>query len=312
MLLEYIFTEKQTNIYNFIKKYKNKTFILKNDSMEFEVKLSKIKSLIDSKLDYYIINTIENGFDIEHVKYVFRIDFFYKKPSFENVYIYNISKSTKYSGSDVTIFVIDFLKSFIQVKYIYLHDATKVSCKDSNDKFDLSLYKLLTSNIGFYQKLGFKLIIEDNKKDITKTLVKLAKKVGNYKIKNILQNLKDIINLVEKYTNKIQVSYIEKYDKIIIEKKLEDYKNFIYNIGYLYFTMISYKNYTFQKYILTLNNKKCFILSQLFEILNYISYFEFSYEKEKIKSPFFLDYIKLVIYRTHYQWKGIFMKSLIK
>ena len=103
-----------------------------------------------------------------------------------------------------------------------------------------------------------------------------------------------------------------KYDKIIIEKKLEDYKNFIYNIGYLYFIMISYKNYTFQKYILTLNNKKCFILSQLFEILNYISYFEFSYEKEKIKSPFFLDYIKLVIYRTHYQWKGIFMKHIKK
>jgi hypothetical protein len=312
MLLEYIFTEKQTNIYNFIKKYKNKTFILKNDSMEFEVKLHKIKSLINSKLDYYIINTIENGFDIEHIKHVFRIDFFYKKPSFENVYIYNISKSIKYSGSNVVNFVIDFLKSFIQVKYIYLYDDTKVNCKDSNDKFDLSLYKLLTSNIGFYQKLGFKLIIENNKKDITKTMIQLAKKVGNYKIKNILQNLKDIINLVEKYTNKIQVSYIEKYDKIIIEKKLEDYKNFIYNIGYLYFIMISYKNYTFQKYILTLNNKKCFILSQLFEILNYILYFEFSYEKEKIKSPFFLDYIKLVIYRTHYQWKGIFMKSLIK
>ena len=35
MLLEYIFTEKQTNIHNFIKKYKNKTFTLKNDSMEF-------------------------------------------------------------------------------------------------------------------------------------------------------------------------------------------------------------------------------------------------------------------------------------
>jgi hypothetical protein len=150
----------------------------------------------------------------------------------------------------------------------------------------------------------------------------------------ILQNLKDIIKLVEKYTNKIQVTYIEKYDKIIIKKNLEDYKNFIYNIGYLYCTikkcyaflnsrnnktkgfiictMISYKNYTFEKYIIEINNKKCFMLSQLFEILNNILYFEFSYEKEKIKSSFFLDYIKLAIYRNHYEWKGIFMKSLIK
>ena len=39
--------------------------------IKFVVKLSKIKALIDSKLDYYIINTIENGIDIEHVKYVF-------------------------------------------------------------------------------------------------------------------------------------------------------------------------------------------------------------------------------------------------
>ena len=75
------------------------------------------------------------------------------------------------------------MKSFIQLKYIYLHDATKVSCKDSNDKFDLSLYKLLTSYIGFYQKLGFKLIIEDNKKDITiLILLVLRCKTNNIKI----------------------------------------------------------------------------------------------------------------------------------
>lgn len=304
---EYIFTKKKTNIHDFIKKFKNKTFLLKNNLMEFEVKLSKIKSFINSKLNYYAINTIENGIDI---KYVFLIEFFYKNPSFENIYIANISISEKYSGSDVINFVIDFLKAFIQVKKIYLKDGTIVNCRDSNDKFDLSLYKLLTSYTGFYQKFGFKLIIEDNRKDITKKMVNLAKKVSNYKIKNILHNLKDIINFVEKYTNKIQVKYIDKYDKIIMQKKLEDYNKFIYNIGYLYFTMISYKNYTFKKYIIKLNNKKCFILSQLFEILKNNLYFEFEYEKEKIKSLFFLDFIKLSIYRNQYEHKGIFVKKL--
>jgi hypothetical protein len=92
---EYIFTKKKTNIHDFIKKFKNKTFLLKNNLMEFEVKLSKIKSFINSKLNYYAINTIENGIDI---KYVFLIEFFYKNPSFENIYIANISKSENILG----------------------------------------------------------------------------------------------------------------------------------------------------------------------------------------------------------------------
>ena len=50
---EYIFTKKKKNIHDFIKNFKNKTFLLKNNSIEFEVKLSKIKSVINSKLDYY-------------------------------------------------------------------------------------------------------------------------------------------------------------------------------------------------------------------------------------------------------------------
>lgn len=78
MKTEYIFTKKKTNIHNFIKKYKNKTFILKNNSMEFEVKLIKTKSSINSKLDYYSLNTIENSQTIG-LKYIFAINFFYKK-----------------------------------------------------------------------------------------------------------------------------------------------------------------------------------------------------------------------------------------
>ena len=105
MTIEYIIPKKKTDIHNFIKKYKNKTFLLKNDSMEFEVKLEKKKSFVNSKLGFYIITTNE-----------FIIDFFYKKPSFENVYINSISKSDKYSGTDVVKFVIEFLKSFTPLK----------------------------------------------------------------------------------------------------------------------------------------------------------------------------------------------------
>ena len=309
MKIEYIIPKNKTNIHDFIKKYKNKTFTIKNDKMkmEIEVTLNKIKSAINSKLDFYSITTTEKGTDIE---YVFDIAFLYKKPSYENVFIKNISKSEKYSGSNIVNFVIDFLSSFKQVKQIYLVDGAEVSCKNSDDKFDLSMYKLLTSYYGFYQKFGFRLIIENGEEDITKIMVSLAKKVSNYKVKDILENFKEIIRFVEKYKQKIIVKYIQKWNKIINEKTLDNLKNFMYNIGYLCFIMLPYKNYTFGKYLEKINNKKCFILSQLFETLSNIDYFQFAYNKQKIISQFLLDYIKLSIYRSNYEFKGFFMKKI--
>ena len=45
MKIEYIIPKNKTNIHDFIKKYKNKIFTIKNDKMkmEIEVKLKKIK-----------------------------------------------------------------------------------------------------------------------------------------------------------------------------------------------------------------------------------------------------------------------------
>jgi hypothetical protein len=310
MKIEYIIPKNKTNIHDFIKKYKNKIFIIKNDKMkmEIEVKLKKIKSAINSKLDFYSIITTEKA--SVGVEYIFAIAFLYKTPSYENVFIKNISKSEKYSGSNIVNFVIDFLSSFKQVKKIYLHDGTDVSCKNSNHRFDLSMYKLLTSYYGFYQKFGFRLIVENSEEDITKKMVSLSKKVSKYKIKDILENFREIIRFVEKYKNKTKIKYIEKWDKTINEKPLDHLKELMYNIGYLCFTMIPYKNYTFRKFIEKINIKKCFILSHLFEILSNINYFEFSYNKEKIISKFLLDYIKFSIYRNDYQFYGIFMKKI--
>ena len=310
MTIEYIIPKNKTNIHEFIKKYKNKTFIIKNDKMkmEIEVKLNKIKSAINSKLDFYSIITTEKG-SVE-VAYVFAIAFLYKTPSYENVFIKNISKSEKYSGSNIVNFVIDFIGSFKQVKKAYVKDGSQVSCKNSDDRIDLSMYKLLTSYNGFYQKLGFRLVIEDGEEDITKKMISLAKKVSNYKVKDILENFKKIIRFVEKYKQKIIVKYIGKYEKILYEKPLDNLKDFIYDFGFLCFNMLPYKNYTFGKYLEKINSKKCFILSKLFEILSNNDYFQFAYNKQKIISQFLLDYIKLSIYRNNYQWKGFFMKKI--
>lgn len=277
--------------------------------MEFEVNLIKTKSSINSKLDYYSLNTIENSQAI-YIQYIFAIHFFYKKPSFENVYIAEISKSKKYSGSDVVNFVIDFLKSFKQVKKAYLNDGAEVSCKNTDDLIDLSLYKLITSYNGFYQKFGFRLVIKNDEKNITNIMVNLAKKVSNYKVKDILQNFMEIIEFVEKYKKNVQVLQIIPWYKILKETTLKDLKKFMYDIGYLYFAMMPYKKYTFGQFIEKINNKMCFMLSQLFDSLNNIIYVEFRYDKKKIISHFLLDYHNLIIYRTNFGWQAMYMKKI--
>ena len=77
---------------------------------------------------------------------------------------------------------------------------------------------------------------------------------------------------------------VVRYDKLILEKQLDNLSKFMYDIGYLYFIMLPY--YTFGKYIEKINSKKCFMLFQLFETLSNIDYLEFSYNKEKIISKF--------------------------
>jgi hypothetical protein len=301
MKIEYIIPKNKTNIHDFIKKYKNKTFLIKNNKTEFEVKLEKTKAVfIESKLDYYTVNCLTGEF---------RIDFLNKNmPSFKNVYIASIAKSDKHPGSQVVKFVIEFLKSFKQVKKAYLIDAATVNCKNSDDRISLSLYKLITSYVGFYQKYGFRLVIDYGKEqDITNNMVRLAKKVSNYKVKDILKNFKEIIKFVEKYKQKIQVKSKYNFNEFTSINNLGE---FIYNIGYLYFTMTPYKKYTFGKFIEKLNDKKCFMLSQLLYSLNNIQYIEFKYKNKKIISNFLVDYFKLFIYTNNFNWNGKFMKKI--
>jgi hypothetical protein len=303
MKIEYIIpkTKKKNNIHEFIKKFRNKTFLLKNDKIQFQVKLEKNRlNFIKSKLDYYSIFSLSGEF---------RINFSYNnKPSFQNVYIANINKSEKYSGSQVLIFIILFLKSFKIIKKTYLIDAASVNCKNSDDRFSLSLYKLITSYVGFYQKFGFRLVIDYGKEeDVTNKMVLLAKKVANYKVKDILKNFKEIINFIEKYKQNVEVKTKYNYNDYT---SINSLGAFMASIGYLYFTMAPYKKYKFGKFIEKLNDKKCFMLSQLFYSLNNNQYIEFKYKKKIIIPYFLVDYYKLTIYMDNFNWQGKFMKKI--
>ena len=84
----------------------------------------------------------------------------------------------------------------------------------------------------------------------------------------------------------------------------------MHNFGFLYFTMAPYKKYTFGKFIEKLNDKKCFMLSQFFDILYNFKYIEFKYKNKKIIPKFLVDYCKLFIYKNGFNWNGEYMKKI--
>jgi broad specificity phosphatase PhoE len=90
--------------------------------------------------------------------YVFCIHFIDIKNMIKNneSYIANIHKSEKASGSDVVKFVLK-LNEKLGVTKTYLHDGAQIDCK--NNKYYLSLIKLLEKKETFYMKFGFKPII---------------------------------------------------------------------------------------------------------------------------------------------------------
>lgn len=275
------------------------------------VKLYKIKSIISSKLEYYVLQTIEETGD-DRVKYIFKISFYdkiNKERSYKNIYIDNISKNNQYSGTDVVNFIIKFLQSLKQIQNIYLHDGTYVNCKDSNNEIDLSLYKLLTSNQSYYQKFGFRLVSEKGEY-INKDLINIAKKVSKYKVNNILHNFNRIIKFIEKYKTNIHIKVVN--DNIIENRYNFNISNFILYIGYLYFALSPYKNYTFGECIKKMNDKKCFMLAKVFDIFRfeYLDIIEFKHDKNIIKSPFLYDFNILLIYRRNYNWTGMYMKKI--
>lgn len=269
-MIEYEIGGKREDVKDFIGKYFRKTFLIKKGDIELEVNLTKSKSVIKPKLDYYILKTIEqstSGF----VEYIFKICFYdpiSKIPSFESVYINNISKSEKYSGSEIVNFVLDFLKSLKQVKNVYLYDGTEVHCKNSYDILDLSLYKLITSYSTFYQKFGFKLYTKKGD-NIDKDMIELARKVSKYNVGKIFKDIEKIIKFIEKYRGDIMIKKVNLYDKLLEDIRISNYQDLLKKLVYLSYILEPYSRESFGNFLGILNDRECYKLSQFFDLFKY-------------------------------------------
>ena len=137
-----------------------------------------------------------------------------------NCYISSINEDNIISLKDMIKIIILFCKK-LNVENIYLSDSESYMCISESDRselLDISLYRLLTSDICIYEKLGFKidksnildhLYISDlsNLSDYETILRKSLKNVYNMKIADMLDKYQQLLNILRAV--KKANSYIE-------------------------------------------------------------------------------------------------------
>jgi hypothetical protein len=295
---------------NFIKKYKNKKLIIKDNHLEIKCKITTSNILFNNK-KYYILTT-----DYDTLNPIFSI-YFYDiinlEPSFENIYIDYISKKENIiSGSDSVNLVIKICKKISNIKKLFLVDYATINCKKSNEQISLSLYKFITKKYTFYNKFGFKLYY--NNKFMQSKLLKYSKIIGDYKVKNIIEEINNIVNFIENdYTNTIQYYFVDKFRKIIYNEYIlsyDDKKYIIEKYNLLLHIFKKYKNYTFKNMINILIDKECYKLYLINNTLNDKTWFRFYNDNNNIISNFIYYFIELNILLNNYEHRGYYVKNL--
>lgn len=176
--------------YNFEIKFKNKVIY-----MIINIKKNQLKSNItynfvtidkneESKNWYNADDRNENDSTLPGLFITF-LDKDYDK---NDAYIHFIAKNEKQnieSGTNAIQLAIRLCK-YLNVRYAYLEDDSKIKCEMPRD-LSLTLFKLLTTGNTWYEKHGFKF-------DVKKyNHIKLAiKKVQNIKIIDVIKTVKNI------------------------------------------------------------------------------------------------------------------------
>lgn len=284
-----------------------KTFLEKNKNKTIKVnsipsKIEYIKSKIDNKFNYYTIHSIEKGISDDYYPYFYKIDFkdaLTWKPSYSSVYISLITKSKEYSGTKVMNIVLDFLKQFKEIKEITITDGAEVNC--DKYKIDLSLYKLLTTNSTFYGKFGFKLVTSNRNIIVDEKMIKLSKKLKNYKIEKIINELEKITENTKKIQNIKFVGY-NFTERKVKDKDISDYVKIIKKIIKI---LHKYKNNKLGNTLELLQNKNCKELSFLLKNICNLPY-----KFNSIHSKFLEDFLTLNYLRWNYNWNGMYHITL--
>lgn len=216
----------QDNLTDLVKRYgrvfhiKYKTHLIPVELYKFQYKTSKKSKFFrlkfkQSKKKTYLNPFLVNFNSIDNSKYN------------QDCYIAEIHKTDKLSGTLILHFLLDLLNK-LNIRNVSIVDNTQVNC--DKDNMDLSLNKLLTHGISFYERFGFKFSIFkdenykrlfDNDENLRKILKEEIIKFKKIKISKIKILLNKIISLL---TEIIEKNDFDKVDII--------YYNFMDNFKY--------------------------------------------------------------------------------
>lgn len=169
----------QKNI-NIIKQKFGKTFIIKDGDIKLPSLIYTVTNKYNKNFTYYALIYDDPKIDRTSWLLPFKIDFIdnskvlqiynsddthqnsdnINKAKNNNCYIANIHKTDTVSGTNMVTALLKLLK-MINAENVELHDGTRVTCPTAGEhnEIDLSFFKLLERGITFYQKFGFKFVL---------------------------------------------------------------------------------------------------------------------------------------------------------
>jgi len=308
--------EKKQISLSFLKKNIGKTLLITYNKIALVFTLKYVNFFIEKNIQEPILALTSEEKERLYVIRILFVDFLNnpKKNQPNSIYIASISKKDGLiSGTESVEFAIKIGQRIKGVEKLALHDGATIDC-DIEEKFDLSLYRLLVKDETFYNKFGFKLWYFDKYQQ--KSLEKYGRIISSYKVINIIKEFEFINKLIMgNSVDKIKYQYVSFSDFIIDDSNnntVEYAWRFISNNLIIIEILKKFKKYTFGKTVSILNEKDCVTLSILFKNFDDQNFYipSLVIKGEKYLFKFKAKLLKLLLLRKNFGWQGFYVKEI--
>jgi len=188
-------------------------------------------------------------------------------------YISNVHRTSTITGTQMMEIIIKLLE-IIGIKTIKIYDDAHINCKTKKETIDLTLFKLIEKQRGFYEKFGFEYDFSCPKKELlyeigTRERAKyiLSKSIyflQNNSVEDILYNYRKFIDLM-RYIKKIKdyktARLIIKFRKGLIiyspDENSIKFRSILKDLTNLIRLLIKYKKMTIQDAIIKMFYTNC-------------------------------------------------------
>ena len=290
------------NIKNIITKY-GTNFIIKNENIKLPIKVSYHSEKYNDDVKYYTF--VYSQKNRKTPLHPFKI-IFYDTENFKennNCEISNIQKTKEYSGTNIMNTILKLLR-VLNIKRVNIADGATIKC--NNSQIDLTLFKLIEKNVGFYARFGFKSFISyidyENKtkyKNATimnQVLILKLQQFRNIKIDTLIALLNKLLSIctsilkTQDYTN-VKIYVINNFNTTyLLDKQYRAYILALFeDIDILLHILLKFKNKKLGNVLIYLFYNHCELYQDIFNIIG-DSIYSIEYQKDKVEFKFKILY----------------------